>query len=46
MAALAKEHKAALAVRGASLDELADLTEMIKAKGVEDLVLAPQRGWA
>ena len=42
MAALAKEHKAALAVRSASLDELAELTEKIKAKGVEDLVLAPK----
>jgi acetyl-CoA decarbonylase/synthase complex subunit gamma len=41
MADLAKTHKAALAVRGATLDELADLTEKIKAKGVEDLVLDP-----
>jgi len=44
MADLAKEHKAALAVRGATLDELADLTEKIKTKGVEDLVLDPQAG--
>jgi acetyl-CoA decarbonylase/synthase complex subunit gamma len=42
MADLAKAHKAALAVRSASLDELADLTEKIKGKGVEDLVLAPE----
>ncbi len=41
MAEAAKAHKAALAVKGASLDELADLTEKIKAKGVEDLVLDP-----
>ncbi len=41
MADLAKAHKAALAVRSASLDELADLTEKIKAKGVEDMVLEP-----
>jgi acetyl-CoA decarbonylase/synthase complex subunit gamma len=41
MADLAKEHGAALAVAGGSLDELADLTEKIKGKGVEDLVLHP-----
>ncbi|MFQ5419292.1 MAG: acetyl-CoA decarbonylase/synthase complex subunit gamma [Anaerolineae bacterium] len=41
MAALAKEHKAALAVTAVSLDELADLTEKIKARGVEDLILDP-----
>ncbi len=39
MAALAKEHHAALVVTAVSLDELAGLTEKIKAKGVEDLVL-------
>jgi acetyl-CoA decarbonylase/synthase, CODH/ACS complex subunit gamma len=39
MADVAKNAKAALVVRAASLDELADLTEKIKAKGVEDLVL-------
>jgi acetyl-CoA decarbonylase/synthase complex subunit gamma len=44
MTDLAKGHKAALAVRGATLDELADLTEKIRAKGVEDLVLDPQAG--
>ncbi len=41
MAALAKQHQAALAVTADSLDALADLTEKIKAKGVEDLVLDP-----
>ncbi|MGW8251380.1 MAG: acetyl-CoA decarbonylase/synthase complex subunit gamma, partial [Anaerolineales bacterium] len=41
MADLAKQNKCALAVRGGSLDELADLTEKIKSKGVEDLVLDP-----
>jgi acetyl-CoA decarbonylase/synthase complex subunit gamma len=42
MADLAKGAKAALAVAGSTLDELADLTEKIKAKGVEDLVLNPK----
>jgi acetyl-CoA decarbonylase/synthase, CODH/ACS complex subunit gamma len=41
MADLAKQHKAALVVSAATLDELAALTEKIKAKGVEDLVLDP-----
>jgi acetyl-CoA decarbonylase/synthase complex subunit gamma len=41
MAELAKQYKAALVVSGESLDELADLTEKIKAKGVEDMVLDP-----
>lgn len=41
MAALAKQHQAALAVTADSLEALADLTEKIKAKGVEDLVLDP-----
>ena len=39
MTDLAIKYKAALAVKGASLDELAELTEKIKAKGVEDMVL-------
>ena len=43
MTALAKQHQAALGVTASSLDELADLTEKIKAKGVEDLVLDPAR---
>jgi acetyl-CoA decarbonylase/synthase complex subunit gamma len=42
MADLAKAHKATLAVAATSLDDLADLTEKIKGKGVEDLVLAPE----
>jgi acetyl-CoA decarbonylase/synthase complex subunit gamma len=41
MAGVAAQHKAALVLRGATLDELADLGEKIKAKGVEDLVLDP-----
>jgi acetyl-CoA decarbonylase/synthase complex subunit gamma len=41
MAALAKQHEANLAVLGHDLDELAELTEKIKAKGVEDMVLDP-----
>ena len=41
MAGLAKEHKAALVVTGSSLETLADLTEKIKGKGVEDMVLDP-----
>jgi acetyl-CoA decarbonylase/synthase, CODH/ACS complex subunit gamma len=39
MAALAKQHKAALAVSAPGLEELAELSEKIKAAGVEDLVL-------
>jgi acetyl-CoA decarbonylase/synthase complex subunit gamma len=39
MADLAAKYKAALAIKGESLEELADLTEKIKAKGVEDMVL-------
>jgi len=39
MAELAAKYKSALAVKGESLDELAELTEKIKAKGVEDLIL-------
>ncbi len=41
MADLAKSRKAALAVSADSVDALADLTEKIKGKGVEDLVLDP-----
>ena len=41
MAALASQHKAALVVVGETLDGLADLTEKIKGKGVEDMVLHP-----
>ena len=39
MADLAVKYKAALAVKGESLEELAELTEKIKVKGVEDMVL-------
>ncbi|MBN1452319.1 MAG: acetyl-CoA decarbonylase/synthase complex subunit gamma [Anaerolineales bacterium] len=39
MADLAAKYKAALAVKSESLDELADLTQKIQAKGVEDMVL-------
>ncbi|MDD5466632.1 MAG: acetyl-CoA decarbonylase/synthase complex subunit gamma [Anaerolineales bacterium] len=42
MADAAKAHEAALVVSGDSLDALAELTEKIKTKGVEDLVLYPQ----
>jgi acetyl-CoA decarbonylase/synthase complex subunit gamma len=41
MAELAKNTKAALAVSADTLEEIANLTEQIKAKGVEDLVLVP-----
>lgn len=41
MSELAKSSGAALVVRGDTLDELADLTEKIKAAGVENLVLDP-----
>jgi acetyl-CoA decarbonylase/synthase complex subunit gamma len=38
---LAKESKTSLGVIASSLAEMADLTEKIKAKGVEDLVIDP-----
>jgi acetyl-CoA decarbonylase/synthase complex subunit gamma len=41
MADLAKANKAALVVKADSIEALADLTEKIKAKGVEDLVIDP-----
>jgi acetyl-CoA decarbonylase/synthase complex subunit gamma len=41
VAALGKEADAPVAVRADSLDELAELTEKIKAAGVEDMVLDP-----
>jgi acetyl-CoA decarbonylase/synthase complex subunit gamma len=41
MSDLAIKFKASLAVVGKSLEELAELTEKIKAKGIEDLVLDP-----
>lgn len=42
MVELAKSAKASLALISNSLDELADMTEKIKAMGLEDLVLWPQ----
>ena len=39
LADVAKKHKAALALKADSLDALADLTQKVQAKGVEDLVL-------
>jgi acetyl-CoA decarbonylase/synthase complex subunit gamma len=41
VAALGKEADAPVAIRADSLDELADLTEKIKAAGVQDMVLDP-----
>ena len=41
MADLAKNHKAALVVKADSLDALADLTQKVQAKGVDDIVLDP-----
>ena len=41
MAELAKQHQASLVVTADNLDELADLTEKIKAAGVENMVLDP-----
>lgn len=41
LAELAKQYKTALAVSGTTLDELAELTEKIKSRAVEDLVLDP-----
>lgn len=42
MASVAKSHAAALAVIAPSLDGLAELTEKVKSKGVEDMVLHPE----
>jgi acetyl-CoA decarbonylase/synthase complex subunit gamma len=39
MTELAKQHHASLAVSAESLDALADLTEKVKGKGLEDIVL-------
>jgi acetyl-CoA decarbonylase/synthase complex subunit gamma len=39
LADVAKKHKAALVVTGDSLEALAGLTEKVKAKGVEDIVM-------
>jgi acetyl-CoA decarbonylase/synthase, CODH/ACS complex subunit gamma len=42
LADLAKDHLASLVVAASSLEELADLTDKLKAKGVENLVLYPE----
>lgn len=39
LADVAKKHKAALVVKGDSVDALAELTQKVQAKGVEDMVL-------
>ena len=39
MADLAKQHQASLVVSAATVDDTADLTEKVKGKGVEDMVL-------
>ncbi|PWB73539.1 MAG: acetyl-CoA decarbonylase/synthase complex subunit gamma [Anaerolineales bacterium] len=39
LADVAKKHKASLVVKADSLDDLADLTQKVQAKGVEDMVL-------
>ncbi|MBE2197246.1 MAG: acetyl-CoA decarbonylase/synthase complex subunit gamma [Anaerolinea sp.] len=41
MAALAKTHKAALAVQAANIDEMVDLAVKVKGAGVDDIVLSP-----
>jgi acetyl-CoA decarbonylase/synthase complex subunit gamma len=43
MAALAKEHKTALAVQANTIDEMVDLSEKINQAGVADVVLAPSQ---
>jgi len=46
MAALAKEHDAALAIEADSVDAMVELSEKIQEAGVKDLVLSPtQRGF-
>ncbi|MBI3152210.1 MAG: acetyl-CoA decarbonylase/synthase complex subunit gamma [Chloroflexi bacterium] len=39
LADVAKKHKATLVIKSDSLDDLADLTQKVQAKGVEDMVL-------
>ncbi|HKZ55792.1 MAG TPA: acetyl-CoA decarbonylase/synthase complex subunit gamma [Anaerolineales bacterium] len=41
MSVVAKEHKAPLAVRGESLDQLAELTQSLTQTGLEELVIDP-----
>jgi len=46
MAALAKEHDAALAIEADSIDAMVELSEKIQEAGVKDIVLSPtQRGF-
>jgi acetyl-CoA decarbonylase/synthase complex subunit gamma len=46
MAALAKEHKAALAIQADNVDEMVALSEKVQGAGVKDVVLSPaQRGF-
>ena len=44
MADLAKEHHCPLVVKGKTLEDLADLTQKIKNRGTEDMVLDPDSG--
>lgn len=44
MAKIAAEHQCPLVAAAATAEELADLSEKIKAAGVEDIVLSPQAG--
>jgi acetyl-CoA decarbonylase/synthase complex subunit gamma len=41
LAVIAKQYQASLAVIGSSLDEITNLTENLKNKGIEDLVIDP-----
>ena len=43
MAELAKEHKAALAIRAGNIDEMVVLSDRIHEAGVADIVLAPEQ---
>ena len=46
MAALAKEHGAALGIKADTIDEMVMLSEKVKGAGVDDIVLSPtQRGF-
>jgi acetyl-CoA decarbonylase/synthase, CODH/ACS complex subunit gamma len=44
LADIAKKHKASLVVKADTLDDLADLTQKVQARGVEDMVLDPSTG--
>jgi acetyl-CoA decarbonylase/synthase complex subunit gamma len=44
MADLAKQHHCPLVVKGETLEDLADLTQKIKNRGTEDMVLNPDSG--